>query len=573
MTVFHKIKWRNLLSTGNEWTEISLDTSPSTLIVGPNGAGKSTLLDALSFALFGKPHRSINKPNLVNSVNDKNCEVEVEFSIGPARFKIVRGLKPAKFEIYQNGTLINQESNVLDYQKVLEKNILKLNHKSFHQIVVLGSSSFIPFMQLTTQHRREVIDDLLDINIFTKMATLLKERVALNREAMTQNSYEIEVLKEKIRIQEKYLSDLRSLDEEHRTKSKEKLILLEAEAQKLTDENKVLQDKLQVDQEKSKDFLRALHDRKHTLHTYSTQIETNIRNVVRDARFYEENCECPTCAQAIDSSFKENKILFCKSKAKELSEGKDKLVIEMQKLEHELELASLRSDEISRLGSRIVSNNMAVSSLNKQIREIEKEISEAVGADMSSAKQTLSELSAQMNSLGAKKNTMLQEGSYNLAMGEMLKDTGIKTKVIRQYLPVMNKLINSYLGVLDFFVSFNLNENFEESIKSRHRDDFSYASFSEGEKQRIDLALLFTWRQVARMKNSVSTNLLILDETFDSSMDTDGVDNLLKILTTLEEGTNIFIISHKTDALDGKFAEKLEFEKRQNFSYIKQKSA
>lgn len=573
MTVFHKIKWRNLLSTGNEWTEISLDSSPSTLIVGPNGAGKSTLLDALSFALFGKPHRSINKPNLVNSVNDKNCEVEVEFSIGPAHFKIVRGLKPAKFEIYQNGTLINQESNALDYQKVLEKNILKLNHKSFHQIVVLGSSSFIPFMQLTTQHRREVIDDLLDINIFTKMATLLKERVALNREATAQNSFELEVLKEKIRVQEKYLSDLRSLDEEHRAKSKEKLSSLEKEAQKLTDENQVLEQKLKDDQEKSKAILKSLHDRKHSLHTFGTQIETNIRNVVRDARFYEENCECPTCAQTIDSSFKEKKILSSKTKAKELSEGKSKLVAEMQKLDHELEQASVRNDEISRLGSKIVSNNMTISSLYKQIREIEKEVAESVGADTSSAKLALEELSTQMGVLGSKKNSMLQEGSYNQAMAEMLKDTGIKTKVIRQYLPVMNKLINGYLGVLDFFVSFNLNENFEESIKSRHRDDFSYASFSEGEKQRIDLALLFTWRQVARMKNSVSTNLLILDETFDSSMDTDGVDSLLKILTTLEDGTNLFVISHKTDALDGKFAEKLEFEKRQNFSYIKQKSA
>lgn len=573
MTVFHKIKWRNLLSTGNEWTEIQLDSSASTLIVGPNGAGKSTLLDALSFALFGKPHRSINKPNLVNSINDKNCEVEVDFSIGPAHFRVVRGLKPAKFEIYQNGTLINQESNALDYQKVLEKNILKLNHKSFHQIVVLGSSSFIPFMQLTTQHRREVIDDLLDINIFTKMGVLLKEKVARNREILTQNAYDIDLIKEKIKVQEKYISDLRSINAEQQAKEKEKIAGLEDQIKALMDENASLSLTIANEQEAAKENLARLHDRKHTLHTYQTQIETNIKNVVRDAKFYQENCECPTCAQPIDQEFKTKKVMACKSRAKELDEGREKLISEMAKLNEDMEKAGAKVTEINKLNSKISSNNMSISALQKQIKAIEEQMAETVGTDVLQAEHELSQFVGLHSDLIEVKNKHLEEGTYNQAMAEMLKDTGIKTKVIRQYLPIMNKLINGYLGVLDFFVSFNLNENFEESIKSRHRDDFSYASFSEGEKQRIDLALLFTWRQIARMKNSVSTNLLVLDETFDSSMDTDGVENLLKILNTLEEGTNVFIISHKTDALDGKFKSKIEFEKRQNFSYIKQKTA
>jgi DNA repair exonuclease SbcCD ATPase subunit len=573
MTVFHKIKWRNLLSTGNEWTEIQLDSSESTLIVGPNGAGKSTLLDALSFALFGKPHRSINKPNLVNSVNDKNCEVEVDFSIGPAHFKIVRGLKPAKFEIYQNGTLINQESNALDYQKVLEKNILKLNHKSFHQIVVLGSSSFIPFMQLTTQHRREVIDDLLDINIFTKMSSLLKEKVARNREILVQTSYELDLVKEKIKVQEKYIADLRSINEEQKAKDRGKILNLDSQIKVLVKENLSLNETIINEQEASKKNLSFLHDRKHTLHTYQTQIDSNIKKVVKDAKFYEENCECPTCAQPIDLGFKNEKVRTCKSRAKELSDGRDKLILEMTRLNEEMDAASAKVTELNRLNSKVSSNNMSISALQKQIKSIEDQMANTAGMDVLQAESDLSILAQAHSDLVEKKNRHLEVGTYNQAIAEMLKDTGIKTKVIRQYLPIMNKLINRYLGVLDFFVSFNLNENFEESIRSRHRDDFSYASFSEGEKQRIDLALLFTWRQIARMKNSVSTNLLVLDETFDSSMDTDGVENLLKILGTLEEGTNVFIISHKTDALDGKFKSKIEFEKRQNFSYVKLKTA
>jgi DNA repair exonuclease SbcCD ATPase subunit len=428
-------------------------------------------------------------------------------------------------------------------------------------------------MQLTTQNRREVIDDLLDINIFTKMGVLLKEKIARNREILTQNAYEIDLIKEKIRVQEKYITDLRSINAEQQAKEKEKIAGLEGQIKALMDENSALSATIASQQESAKEELNRLHDRRHTLHTYQTQIDTNIKNVVRDAKFYEENCECPTCAQPIDQEFKNKKVLTCKSRARELADGREKLLDEMSKLNDEMEQAAAKVTEMNKLNSRISSNNMSISALQKHIKTIEEQMAETVGVDVLQAESDLSQYVHSHSAFLEVKNKHLEEGTYNQAIAEMLKDTGIKTKVIRQYLPIMNKLINGYLGVLDFFVSFNLNENFEESIKSRHRDDFSYASFSEGEKQRIDLALLFTWRQIARMKNSVSTNLLVLDETFDSSMDTDGVENLLKILNTLEEGTNVFIISHKTDALDGKFKSKIEFEKRQNFSYIKQKTA
>lgn len=565
---FKRIKWKNFLSTGDSFTEIDLNTGASTLIVGPNGAGKSTLLDALSFALFGKPHREINKPQLINSVNAKNCEVEVEFSVGKVDFRVRRGIKPSIFEIWQNGVLVNQESHSLDYQKVLEQNILKLNHKSFHQIVVLGSSSFIPFMQLPSQHRREVIEDLLDINIFTKMNGLLKERTAKLRDQLGALVHEEDITKRTIDLQQKLIAEINNRNSEQTQRNLDKIREHQAEIDSLMQQNGEIQKQIDSSPTHS---TKKLTEKREALLSYQTQIKSNIQRVVKEAKFYEENDNCPTCSQIIAIDFKNEKIHKCKETSRELLDGQNKLTDELNRVNESLDQIQKSVDEIVNLQHAIRANNSSINRLQRLIRDLEKENANKQDASLDDAEQKLRDLFALRDKLSTDKSSAYEHGAYNQAMSEMLKDTGIKTKIIRQYLPVMNKLINGYLQTLDFFVAFNLDEAFEETIKSRHRDDFSYASFSEGEKQRIDLALLFTWRQIARMKNSVSTNLLILDETFDSSMDTDGVENLLKILRTLDEGTSVFIISHKTDALDGKFPRKIEFEKVKNFSQIKQK--
>jgi len=565
---FKQVKWKNFLSTGDAFTEINLNTGVSTLVVGANGAGKSTLLDALSFALFGKPHREINKPQLVNSVNAKNCEVEVEFSVGQAEFRVRRGIKPSIFEIWQNSKLVNQESHSLDYQKVLEQNILKLNHKSFHQIVVLGSSSFIPFMQLPTNHRREVIEDLLDINIFTKMNGLLKERVAKLRDQLGITARESELTDRTIGLQNAFISEIKSRNSEQTQRNLDKITQYQTEIDGLMQQNADIQTQIDNNPAHSNGKLAATRD---TLLSYQTQIKSNIHRVVKEAKFYNENDSCPTCSQLIAINFKKEKVHKCKEASRELQEGQNRIMDELRRVNDGLNEIQTRVNEINNLQQSIRTNNSSINRLQRLIREIETENSNKQDASLDDAQQKLKELHLLRDKLISNKSGFYEQGAYNQAMAEMLKDAGIKTKIIRQYLPVMNKLINGYLQTLDFFVAFNLDETFEETIKSRHRDDFVYASFSEGEKQRIDLALLFTWRQIARMKNSVSTNLLILDETFDSSMDHDGVENLLTILHTLDDGTSVFIISHKTDALDGKFPRKIEFEKFKNFSQIKQK--
>lgn len=569
MIQFQTLRYKNFLSTGDSFTEIDLNSHATTLVVGANGSGKSTMLDALSFGLFGKPHRNINKPQLVNSINGKNCVVEVEFAIGSFEYKIVRGIKPGIFEIYQNGNLLNQESHSRDYQKILEQNILKLNHKSFHQIVVLGSSSFVPFMQLPTQHRREVIEDLLDINIFTKMNTILKERIAKLRESLNHVNYNIELASEKIKIQEKYISDLKSKNDEYRQKNLDKVEVLKSRMTELAEDNRSKMESLLSNTEMAQSSLDSANERKSKLKTYEFQIKNNIQSLVKEVKFYEENSNCPTCNQIIQEVFKEEKLNSGKIRAKELSEARDKISDEIKKAESEIEKASNTLRECLSIQNLIQSNNREIDTVQNQITDIQKDTETQSGSDVSDAENSLFDLKNQLVELTADRSKHYEEGSYNQALSEMLKDTGIKTKVVKQYLPVINRLINGYLQVLDFFVSFHLDESFTETIRSRHRDDFSYASFSEGEKQRIDLALLFTWRQVARIKNSISTNLLMLDETFDSSMDADGVENLLKILNTLEDNTRVFIISHKTDALDGKFDNKIEFVKYKNFSKIK----
>lgn len=570
MINFKSIKWRNFLSTGNDFTEIQLNRSPTTLIVGANGSGKSTLLDALSFALFGKPHRNINKPQLINSVNNKNCEVEVNFDIGNHKFKILRGIKPAKFEIWQNGNMINQSSAAKDYQKFLEQNILKLNHKSFHQIVVLGSSSFIPFMQLPAHHRREVIEDLLDIQVFSVMNQLLKEKDLKLKDQLNDITYQIDINESKIDMQQKYINDIAKLNNGQIKNKQKEIKEIEKTISSLEADNDQSQSFIDKNSDDVNESIKQTKNKKNQYIKYEAQFQQQIKNVVKDAKFYEENDVCPTCTQEIDSNIRDSKLLGAQTTAKKLSEALELASIESKKLDEDLESLMDKLQHIQDLNTSITNNNMLITTNRNRITTLQSEVNELSSAqgDLAIAKKEYDQLVEEKNILKDNKSNISNERLYNSVASEMLKDTGIKTKVIKQYLPVMNTLVNKYLQVLDFFVSFHLDESFNETIKSRYRDAFNYASFSEGEKQRIDLALLFTWRQIARMKNSTSTNLLVLDETFDSSLDHDGVDNLMKILQTLDSGTNVFVISHKGDLLDGKFRSKISFEKANNFSKI-----
>ena len=571
MIHFKSCKWSNFLSTGTDPIEIQLDRTPTTLIVGQNGAGKSTLLDALSFALFGKPHRDIKKGQLINSINGKNSMVEVEFDIGQQEFKIVRGIKPNKFEIWQNGNMINQASNVRDYQKFLEQNILKLDHKSFHQVVVLGSSSFIPFMQLPAWTRRHVIEDLLDINIFTKMNILLKERNVKIREQLVDLDHNLELVKTKIEAQEKYIKDLQELNDDQIEKKRDSIETHKAQIKELFDQSKSLGEGLIAALKSSEKEQMNQTKKMSTLEGYDFNFNKQIKDLVSESRFYEDNDNCPTCDQDISADLKEVKQSDIKHKASELQQAKSDLQKSIEQLRAEQRENANLLNQLRQKQEKINRNNDTIGVHQGEITKIQKEIDGLMGStgDVSKAKRERTGQVKKKDKLTEKKLEYVEERTYNEVIGEMLKDTGIKTKVIKQYLPVMNRLINHYLQILDFFVSFHLDENFNETIRSRHRDSFNYASFSEGEKQRIDLALLFTWRHIAKMKNSASTNLLVLDETFDSSLDVDGVDNLTKILGTMDEDSNVFIISHKGDVLQDKFRSKIEFFKKNNFTKIK----
>ena len=571
MIHFKSCKWQNFLSTGNDPIEINLEKAPTTLIVGQNGAGKSTLLDALSFGLFGKPHRDIKKDQMINSINGKGAVVEIEFEIGQVHFKIVRGIKPNKFEIWQNNNMINQASNVRDYQKFLEQNILKLDHKSFHQVVVLGSSSFIPFMQLPAWTRRHVIEDLLDINIFTKMNILLKERNIKIKDELVDIDHNLDITKTKIEAAEKYIKDLQELNDDQIEKKRDSIEVHKEDIKKLFEDSKQLGEGLMAAIQSSEKEQNSQTKKMATLEGYDFTYNTKIKDLVQESRFYEDNDHCPTCDQDIDDELKEAKQSIIKEKASELQQAKEDLKKSIGQLKQSQRENADLLNQLRQKQQKINSNNDSIAVHQNEITKVQKEIDGLQGqtGDVSKAKKEKTSLNSKKNKLTEKKLEYVEERTYNEVIGEMLKDTGIKTKVIKQYLPVMNRLINHYLQILDFFVSFHLDENFNETIRSRHRDSFNYASFSEGEKQRIDLALLFTWRHIAKMKNSASTNLLVLDETFDSSLDIDGVDNLTKILNTLEEDTNVFIISHKGDVLQDKFRSKIEFFKKNNFSKIK----
>jgi len=571
MINFKTVRWKNFLSTGNKFTEVDLQLTKSSLVVGHNGAGKSTMLDAISFGLFGKPHRNINKPQLVNSINQKACVVEVEFDVGAAQYKVVRGLKPGVFEIWKNGTMINQSSHAKEYQKILEQNILKLNHKSFHQVVVLGSSSFIPFMQLPAGHRRDVIEDLLDINVFSKMNQLLREKNGALKDKTNEVKYQLDLISDKIETQKKYIKDVKALNKEYADKIKEEITELEAEQTRLTDENTELGTFIESNSSKVSETLAKLNSKHSTLKEHEHELKSEIKKLVKETKFFEENSTCPTCSQDIGDQLRQEKITEASTSAKSINSKLSAINEESNNVGSDIEVANKVQTVVTNKQHNLLSNNKRLQQISESLASKRSDLGkmQSGGSDLAEAEATLETYTEQKDSLQEQRLLLSDQRSYNEVIGEMLKDTGIKTKIIKQYLPVINKLVNQYLQVLDFFVHFDLDESFQETIRSRHRDEFTYDSFSEGEKQRIDLSLLFTWRQIAKMKNSISTNLLILDETFDSSLDTDGVENLQKILLHLSD-TNVFVISHKGDILDGKFDRKIEFFKDKNFSKMKQ---
>ena len=569
MILFKTIRWQNMLSTGNQFTEVALDRSKSTLIVGENGAGKSTILDALSFALYGKPFRNINKPQLLNSMTQKNLVVECEFMVGSKHFRVKRGIKPQIFEIYQNGEMINQNSSARDYQEYLEKSILKLSFKSFGQIVILGSANYLPFMQLPAHARREVIEDLLDIQIFTTMNNLLKEKIVINKAAITDTDYQINLIENKIELTQKHIDSLKT-NNDHLIKQKQELIdelmgeiLLTEMA--LTRENNKLKEMLDqiTDAEKVNAKLTKLVE-------LENQLETKVRNLRKEIDFYHDNDSCPTCRQGIDHNFKNETIDDRANKKQEVTDALVKIEDEILAINKRVNEISEINKEITAINTKITELNFDIRSWNNSIRTLETEIDglEKNTGVIDESKEDLSVLNSQLGVQQKYKEELANERQVIEVAGVLLKDSGIKTRIIKQYVPIMNKLINKYLAAMDFFVQFELDENFNEKIKSRFRDEFSYASFSEGEKMRIDLALMFTWRAIAKLRNSASTNLLIMDEVFDSSLDVGGTEEFLKILEGLTAETNTFIISHKGDQLFDKFHSVIKFEKHANFSRI-----
>lgn len=566
---FKKLRWKNFISTGNLFTEIDLTRNKSTLIVGENGAGKSTILDALLFSLYGKPFRNINKPQLINSITQKNLLVEVEFNVGRSEYLIRRGLKPGVFEIYQNGTLMNQDSATRDYQEYLEKNILKLNHKSFNQIVVLGSANFIPFMQLPAGTRRQVIEDLLDIQIFSTMNTLLKEKIQANKEELVEVGFEMKALSDKIEMHKKHLETLRTSNDEVVKQKEAQLDTIIESKNQAAEEIKAFE-KLNTEAEESIADKHKVQKKYEQLEDLGRKVAGKLSKLKKDVKFFETNNDCPTCKQGIQDGHKHDII---EKNNKQISEIEDSTDI----LQKEFHAAMDRIAEIQGVNKHIAENNKKISELNTKITmwnnfesELRKEITklQQTVAHNDDSNVDLQLLKKQLKDSITNKEDLAKEKQVLDVASSLLKDGGIKTRIIRQYIPIINQLINKYLSAMDFFVNFELNENFEETIKSRFRDEFSYASFSEGEKMRIDLALLFAWRAVAKLRNSSTTNLLIMDEVFDSSLDSGGTDEFIKILNGLTQDTNVFIISHKGDQLYDKFHSVIKFEKHKNFSRI-----
>ena len=573
MILFKTVRWKNFLSTGNAFTEVKLDSSASTLIVGSNGAGKSTMLDAICFALFNKPFRKITKGQLVNAVNEKDTLVEIEFSIGSREYLVRRGIKPNLFEIYLNGTMLNQEASVQDQQKTLEQSVLKLNYKSFTQVVVLGSSTFVPFMQLTPPNRREVIEDLLDIRIFSTMNTLLKDRVKSLKDSIRDHEYKLDMTKERVEMQQRFIADLKEQSAANNAQRQGEITSLREEivkVQEMVDADMKLCAELQgqvtqyatVDEELGK------------LRVFESKFKDKKKTFQRDLKFFKKNDTCPTCKQSITEEFRTSKEATITDSISELEKASVDLQAKIDDITTSVTAKQNLLESIQNLQQEIASNNREVRWKQDAIGKIEESIEKTNGggANLKREQAKLKEIARDGIEVEKNLSSKKKDRDNHDVITNMLRDTGVKAGIIKRYLPIMNQLINRYLKELDFYVSFELNENFEETIKSRFRDEFSYASFSEGEKMRIDLALLFTWRTIAKMKNSANTNLLILDEIFDSSLDVSGTDDFMKILRAFSEDSNVFVISHKPDAMQDRFESVLVVEKKQNFSTIRYES-
>lgn len=569
MIIFKLVRYKNFLSTGNIFTEIPLNQNQTTLIIGENGAGKSTFLDAITFSLFGKPFRNINKPQLINSINEKECVVEVEFSIGTKDYKIVRGIKPNLFEIYCDGVLLNQDAKAKDYQDQLEKLILKMNYKSFTQIVILGSTNFTPFMQLSAGDRRAVIEDLLDIQIFSAMNVVVKNKLHTLKDESAQLKIQIDATKGKIELHKKHLEELKRNTKELVNSKKQELAdntatLSEYVVESATIDGKIdnLLNQITDEEANTKKF--------NKLNQLEAKIEANISKIEKDIEFYSQNSTCPTCDQTINN--KEEKVHTCTSKISELTVGLDKLKEESNAVLQRINTIKTTQKELKTLEQDLVRVNTSIKQVRNYIKKLETEI-EDIENKPAMSEQFKAQSKTLLNELqdyNEKRKTTAELTTHYDIIAQLLKDGGIKSKIIKQYIPVINKLVNKYLSSMDFFVNFNIDEEFKESIKSRHRDDFSYENFSEGEKKRIDLALLFTWRAVAKLKNSANTNLLIFDEVFDGSLDTNGTEEFLKLINMFVDNTNIFVISHKGDVLADKFKHTIKFAKVKNFSQMVQ---
>jgi len=555
MIKFKTIRWKNFLSTGNAFTEIKLDKSFSTLIVGENGSGKSTLLDAITFALFNKPFRNISKPQLVNSINKKNSLVEVEFTIGTKGYVIRRGISPSVFEIEVDGKLVNQDASVRDYQQYLEENILKLNYKSFTQIVVLGSASFTPFMQLPLAQRREIIEDILDISIFTKMKEVLKNKITELKEKVKLIDGELSLIKEKAKLQEQYIKTLESDKQERISKIEEEICSIQKTIESLTTIVSV-----NIEEKKS---LSSIESKKQKVDSLRNEFIRKIKESKIELEFYHNNNDCPTCKQEISHQFKVSMSEEKLDRIDELEKAQIELSVKWEEINKNYEQYLEISQKIIEVNNNIITNQTILQRLLVEKNTVQSKI-----GDIEKENKKLKEIAVDALDKNAIRNELKEQQEYQTIAEHLLKDSGIKTKIIRQYLPVINKLVNKYLQAMDFFVQFDLDETFKETIKSRFRDNFSYSSFSEGEKQRIDLALIFTWRTIAKMKNSANTNLLLLDEVFDSSLDVNGTDYVMSLLNTIGEDTNVFVISHKGDQLFDKFRSQIKFEKKNNYSVM-----
>lgn len=567
MITFKSLKWKNFLSTGNLFTEINLNTHNTTLVVGENGAGKSTMLDALSYALFSKPFRKINKVQLLNSITRKEMVVEIEFSISNNDYKIVRGIRPNVFEVYQNGKLMNQSAEMKDYQEIVEKQILKINHKSFSQVIVLGSATFLPFMQLSGGQRREIIEDLLDLQIFTTMNSLLKDKITVNKEELVQNQSDHKVVSEKVKLIKEHMQEMQNNNDAIIADKNERINETKKQIEFLTIQKENI-NKEAEDLAKQTTNLETLEKKMSKLQSLKHKIEANLAIVNKEVTFFNNHDNCPTCKQEIDYDFKCEAIDSRTNNINEIQDGLTKLSEEYDKVSTEIKIILDINYEVRQkvmdyhvVDTKINSLTTYTNQLFEEINSIQKTVEEQDTSKLHELEENLDIIADRTNELNDQKNI------YGAA-AILLKDGGIKSKIIRQYIPIINKLINKYLSAMDFFVQFELDEEFNETIKSRHRDEFSYASFSEGEKMRINLAILFTWRAVAKLRNSINTNILIMDEVFDSSLDSNGTEEFMKILNTITTDTNTFIISHKTDQISDKFDNVIKFEKRKNFSRI-----